>query len=286
MRPTMDELLGKVIFIAGGGRGIGRATALYAAARGAHVVVADNGAAPDGSGRDEGVAAQAAAEILAEGGQALGINVDVRDRDAFAAAVAQARAAFGALHAGFYCAGLSLEKALVRTSDRELEDLLDLHVRSAFRFVRELGRTLVDQRHGGSLLVCAGVEGLFGAAHRSAMAAASGAIIGFVRSSALELRRHGVRVNCLVPTARTRLTEELPLFASIRADSLTAEQVAPVATYLLSDASQGVLGETIGVAGDRIYALRSSETPGVYLDGPPATLARIAESFPQATRSA
>jgi NAD(P)-dependent dehydrogenase (short-subunit alcohol dehydrogenase family) len=282
----MDELRGKLVFIAGGARGIGRATAKYAAVYGARVVLMDNGAAPDGSGSDDGVAAQAAAEIVAAGGHALGICADVRDRQALAAALTRACDAFGPVHAGFYCAGLSLEKPLARTSDKDLEDLLDLHVRSAFRFVRDVGRLLIDQRQGGSLLVCAGVEGLFGAAQRSAMAAASGAVIGFVRSAALELRRHGIRVNCLVPTARTRLTEHLPLFASIRSDSLTAEHVAPVATYLLSSAAQGVLGETIGVAGDRIYAVRSSETPGVYLGEPSATLERIAEGFSRATRNA
>jgi NAD(P)-dependent dehydrogenase (short-subunit alcohol dehydrogenase family) len=105
------------------------------------------------------------------------------------------------------------------------------------------------------------------------------AVVGMVRAAASELRRQGVRVNCLVPTARTRLTEELPLFRTIRPDSLSAEHAAEVACFLLSDAALDVSGEVIGVAGGRTYAFRSGETPGLFEEGPAVPLGRLNDRF-------
>jgi hypothetical protein len=88
-----------------------------------------------------------------------------------------------------------------------------------------------------------------------------------------------------VPTARTRLTEELPLFQAIRRDSLTPEHVAQVAAHLLSDGARDVHGELIGVAGGRVYAFRMAETSGIYYDEGPMPLEELAGAFRQVTRS-
>jgi NAD(P)-dependent dehydrogenase (short-subunit alcohol dehydrogenase family) len=128
-------------------------------------------------------------------------------------------------------------------------------------------------------------SGFFGSAGQSALAMAAGGLIGFVKTAATELRRHKIRVNAVVPTARTRLTAQLPLFESIRSDSLTPEHVAQGICHLLSDAAQDVLGEVIGIAGGRIYAYRHAETSGAFLeDSAPPSLASIAAAWRDVSR--
>ena len=71
-------------------------------------------------------------------------------------------------------------------------------------------------------------------------------------------------MNVVAPVARTRLTERLPLFRGIDDDALLPEHVAPAAAYLLSDAAREVTGQVVGIAGDRVYAFVTEETPGCF----------------------
>ncbi|HEY6876546.1 MAG TPA: SDR family oxidoreductase, partial [Polyangiales bacterium] len=137
---------------------------------------------------------------------------------------------------------------------------------------------------GGSIALASSASGFFGSAGQSSLAIAAGGLAGFVRTAATELRRNKVRLNVVVPTARTRLTEQLPLFASIKADSLSPEHAAQGIVYLLTEAAADVQGEIIGVAGGRLYAFRHAETSGAYLEGNPPALTEIAASWRDVTR--
>jgi NAD(P)-dependent dehydrogenase (short-subunit alcohol dehydrogenase family) len=274
----------KVCIVVGGGRGIGRATALALAREGARVVIDDLGCAADGTGQDPDVAQQVLAEIRALGGEGLALSHDARESDAARRTVAAAKAAFGEIHGGFYCAGVVRDRPLLRMDDTDLDALLDVQARGAFRFTRDLARVLVEQRKGGSIVLSGSAAAFLGSQAQAGAAMAAGAIASFTRTAATELRRHNVRVNCVMPTARTRLTEHLPLFQSIRADSLTPEHAAQVVCHLLSDAAADVHGELLGVAGGRTYALRVSETSGAFREGAPASLAEIAGSWREVTR--
>jgi NAD(P)-dependent dehydrogenase (short-subunit alcohol dehydrogenase family) len=280
----MGVVDGKVFIVVGGARGIGRASALALAREGARLVLADNGCAPDGTGHDSSVVAECATEVRGLGAEVVTSDADVTAAGSAKALVELARASFGRVDGGFYSAGFVRERALVRMSDDDFDSVLEVHVRGAFRFTRELARALVDQREGGSIVLTASPSGFFGTALQASLAAASGAIASFTKTAALELRRQEVRVNTLVPTARTRLTQDLPLFQAIRPDSLTPEHVGQVVCHLLSDASRDVHGEIVGVAGGRVYALRMSETSGVYHDEGPVPLAELAGAFREVTR--
>jgi NAD(P)-dependent dehydrogenase (short-subunit alcohol dehydrogenase family) len=274
----------KVFLVVGGGRGIGRATAIALARGGAKVVLDDLGCAVDGTGHDPDVAPAVAAEISALGGEAIALSHDAAAPDAARRMIAAATEAFGPVHGGFYCAGIMRERPLLRMDDADLDALLNVHVRGAFRFTRELGRTLVEQRQGGSIVLSGAASGFFGSQGQAGAAAAGGALASFTRTAATELRRHHVRVNCLIPTARTRMTEQLPLFQSIRADSLTPEHVAQVVSFLLSDTAQDIHGELVGVAGGRVYTLRVTETSGSFKEGAPLAVEEIAASWREVTR--
>jgi NAD(P)-dependent dehydrogenase (short-subunit alcohol dehydrogenase family) len=273
---ALDE---KVVIVVGGGRGVGRATALALAREGARVVVQDPGVASDGSGHDPTVAQAVVEEIRARGGAALALDLSATRDGAAAASVEAALHTYGRVDGGLYAAGVMRERPMLRASDQDFDLLFDVHARGAFRFARELSKAMVEQKRGGSVLLCSGTSGFAGTPGQTALAASSMAVVGMVRAAASELRRQGVRINCLVPTARTRLTEELPLFRTIRPDSLSAEHAAEVACFLLSDGALDVSGEVIGVAGGRTYAFRSGETPGLFEEGPAVPLGRLNDRF-------
>lgn len=280
----MGALDHKAYVVVGGGRGIGRATALALAREGARVLLDDSGCAADGTGHDANVAISVADEICATGGDAVACTLDAARTDTARALVELALNKFGRVDGGFYSAGFVRERALVRMSDDDFDDLLDVHVRGAFRFTRELAKALIEQKRGGSIVLTSSAAGFFGASAQAGLAAAAGAVASLVKTAATELRRHGVRVNALIPTARTRLTENLPLFRSIRADSLTPEHAAQVVCHLLSDEASDVHGELVGVAGGRIYAFRVGETSGVYNEHGPMPLAELSGRFRDVTR--
>jgi NAD(P)-dependent dehydrogenase (short-subunit alcohol dehydrogenase family) len=280
----LSEFESKVGVIVGGGRGVGRASALALAALGAELLIVDVGGTVDGLGSDPAVGRAAADEVVASGGRARAIALDAALPEAAETIVRQAKEHFGRLDFGLYCAGFRHDRTLLRDTDAELDRVLATHLLAPIRFTRALAGELVAGRREGSVLLLTSAAAFAGTAGHSAHAAAAGGVVGFVRTAALELRRKGVRLNALIPTARTRLTEELPLFSSIRNDSLTSEHVAQVVCHVLSPATRDVNGEILGVAGGRIYGYRQSETSGAYLEGPPASLSAIAAAWRDVTK--
>ena len=100
----------------------------------------------------------------------------------------------------------------------------------------------------------------------------------------IELQKHRITVNALAPIAKTRLTEDLPMFQGIGPASMGPEHVAPVAVFLASDLGTDVCGETLGVAGGRVYAFRIRETTGAFVEGRTFTPEEIHAQWAQITR--
>ena len=285
-----DERLleGKVVVITGAGRGLGRAHAMACAAAGARVVVNDLGCDLEGKGADPSVAAAVVDAILEQGGEAIGSAVDVGGSAGVSQLFAQATEAYGAVHAVIGAAGLSVQRSVLKMEDDVLARILDVHVKGSFALVRAGARAMLDAGEPGSIVLHTGPVAMFGAARQSAMAAASAAVVGLVRSSAIELRRHPIRVNAIAPTARTRATEHLPLFQGIADGSMGPERVAPVGVFLASSKAAEVSGEVIGVAGSRLYLLQSRETPGWFGEAEakePPTAADIAAHWADLARA-
>lgn len=281
----MTEFLDKVAVVVGGASGVGLATARALAVAGSRLVIADLGCATDGTGHDPDVVSRAAQELQALGTEVLALPLDAAQPSAARELLEATIARFGRVDLGVYCAGFHHERALLRINDAELERVLAVHLFGPVRFAQELSRALIAAKTPGSIVLATSAAGFFGSAGHSAIAIAGGGLVGFVKTAATELRRHHIRVNALVPTARTRLTENLPLFATIRTDSLTPEHVAQGICHLLSTAAVDVHGDVIGVAGGRIYAFRHAETSGAFLEGDQLpTLPSIAASWRDVTR--
>lgn len=282
---TDEGLLdGRVIVVTGGGRGIGRAEALRCARAGARVVVVDKGCSVTGEGADPAVAEAVAAEIRSAGGHALACAEDI-GQGAGPERILRAALSFGRLDAVISAAGIAVEERLLHFDDRLLDRTLDTHVRGSFALLRAAGRQFIKQKSGGSVVLHAGPNAYLGAAKQTMPAVAAAATVALTRSAALELRKHGVRVNAIVPTALTRATEALPLFKGVAPEAMSPDYVASVALFLVSDLSREVTGEIVGVAGTRLYAFQSLETPGDFSVGEPPTAAGVAARWSEAMRA-
>jgi NAD(P)-dependent dehydrogenase (short-subunit alcohol dehydrogenase family) len=275
---------GRAILITGGGRGIGRAAATHLAAKGAKILIDDRGAELDGTGHDPMVAEDAAKAIVDAGGEAIATSVDVSTPGAAAELVSRTVERFGRIDGVVVAHGLKRERGIMHLTDDDLAFYLSNQVHAAFSLTQAAARAMIDAKQGGAIVHMTAPEAFFGSARRTLASAAAAAIAGLTRSVAVELRKHGIRVNAVAATARTRTTEELPMFKGVREGSMSPEHVAPVVTYLLSADASDVFGEVVGVAGGRLYGLRARETTGVFSEGRPFTEAEIAESFAEAMR--
>src|SRR5690348_6983757 len=226
------ELRDRAIVVVGGGRGIGRAHALACARAGAKVIIDDIGCDVHGAGSDPEIARAVATEIRDGGGFAIALEEDIGARGGPERLMERALRELGRIDGLIVAAGLVSDRTVMKMEDGELDRMLDVMVHGSFALLRTAGRAMIDAG-GGSIVLHAAPVAFFGAARQSALSAASGAIAGLVRGAAIELRKHKVRVNAIAPTARTRTTEDLPLFRGISPESMSAEHIAPLALFLI-----------------------------------------------------
>lgn len=261
-------LAGKVVLVTGAARGIGHAIAKLAAAEGARLAIVDAGLDAEGGSPDPSVVRAAAAAV---GGELEAFDDDVAAPGAIDAIVARTLERFGRLDGVVHAAGIWVDRSVLRTPTELVERAVSVQLGAAFSLVRVAGQAMVDRKEGGSIVLFSGPSAFFGARGHAAMGAAQAGVVALVRSAALELRRHRVRVNAVCPTARTRQTESLPTFAAIDEASMSPAHVAAVAVFLLSQLAEEVHGEAVGVAGARTYAIRPRETTGAFGGAKPST---------------
>jgi NAD(P)-dependent dehydrogenase (short-subunit alcohol dehydrogenase family) len=257
----MDLLKDRVAVVTGAGRGIGRATALAFAREGAKVVVNDAGWSPSGEPDGSGCAEQVVREIEAEGGTAI---VDERSVTTDAEAIiSHAVEAFGGLDVLVNNAGILGDATLERLTVEQWRAVIDVQLGGTFACIQAASRVMRRARRGAIVNTTgvAGMRGNFGQAH---VAAAAAGVFGLTRTASIELQRHGIRVNAVAPIAKTRLTENLPMFEQV--DTMRAEHVAPAHVFLASDLSQELTGMVLAVAGGKLSVFRVVESLGALKD--------------------
>jgi NAD(P)-dependent dehydrogenase (short-subunit alcohol dehydrogenase family) len=243
-----NQLDGRVVVVTGAGRGIGREHALLAAAEGAKVVVNDTGAAADGSGRDESIAAAVAAEITAAGGTAIASTDDVTTIEGAEKLLADTLEAFGEVHGLVNNAGILRDRMFVNMSEAEWDDVITGQLRGTFAPCRVFGAHWRDRSKAGddvkaSIVNVSSTSGLNGAVGQSNYGAAKAGIASLTQIIAQELSRYGVRANAITPVARTRMTENVPGIKELVAvpedpeafDVYHPANVSPVVAYLLTE---------------------------------------------------
>lgn len=257
-------LEGKTIAVTGGGRGIGRAVCLAAAAEGANVIVADYGVAADGSEPSSEVADGVVAEITAAGGTGMALAGDVSTMEGGEGIVTAALDTYGRIDGVVCVAGILRERMLFNMSEEEWDDVVRVHLKGTFTVFRAASAWM--RKNGGGSLVSftSGVWSL-GSTAQANYAAAKGGIVSLTYSAAAGLHRYGVRANAIAPVARTRMSANVPQALAEMGD---AEDVAPMVVYLLSDQASEVTGQVYSVVGGKIAVWdQPREVRAMYKDG-------------------
>ena len=262
-------LEGKNIAITGAGNGIGKATALMAAAEGANVVVADYGVAMDGSNPTSEVADAVVGEITEAGGTAIAVAGDVSKMEVGAEIVSACVDTWGSIDGAVCVAGNLREKMLFNMEEDDWDAVIAVHLKGHFTVYRHALAVMRKQETGGSILGF--TSGAFmGSTAQANYSAAKGGIVSLTKSTALTaaslmMRGSGpMSANCIAPVARTRMSENVPFGIEMG----VAEDVAPMAIYLLSDAARHLNGQIYTANGPRISVwsqaqeLRSMMAPG------------------------
>jgi len=275
----MRLLDGKSAVITGAGHGIGRATALLFAREGARVVVNDVGGSRAGDGGEHAAADAVVAEIRAAGGEAVASYDSVTTPEGARAIVATAVNAFGRIDALVNNAGILRDKTLLKLELANWNAVLDVHLTGTFLCMQAAAERMKEQG-GGRIVNTTSVSGLLGNFGQANYAAAKAGIYGLTRTGSIELQRYGISVNAVAPIAKTRMTEDLPMFAKI-ADTLSPEHVAPAHLFLASDRCGERTGIVLAVAGARMSVYKVVESAGRFKesDGGVWTADEIAEHF-------
>ena len=226
---------GKVAIVTGAGGGIGRAHALLFAREGARVVVNDRGGARDGSGADASPADRVVAEIAASvgGGKAVANHDDVATAAGAAGILRTAVDAFGRVDVLVNNAGILRDKTFLKVDEAMWDAVVDVHLKGTFLCSQAVARQLVAQGGGGRIVSTTSVSGMLGNFGQANYAAAKAGIYGLTRTMSIELQKHRITVNAIAPIAKTRMTEDLPMFQGV--DTLTAGHIAPAALFLGSE---------------------------------------------------
>ncbi|MCC6644493.1 MAG: SDR family NAD(P)-dependent oxidoreductase [Polyangiaceae bacterium] len=281
MTGSMD---GKVVVITGAGGGIGRAAALLFADEGARLVVNDLGADVDGTGADPSRAEEVAAAVRERGGLAVAHHGDVAVRADVEAMIGLAVREYGRVDALVNSAGILRDRTLLRQEDADWDAVVGVHLRGAFLCTQLAARQMISQGEGGRIVHTTSVAGLQGSFGQASYSAAKAGVYGLTRTAAIELQRHRITVNALAPIAKTRMTEDLPMFHG--KDSMTPEHVAPAAVFLGSPLAGDRTGFVLAVSGSRMYAYKLVEADGRFKEGGrPWTPAEIAEHWDSITRA-
>ena len=245
----MITLANQHIFIAGGSRGIGAATALLAARAGASVTI--------NYVQNQAAAQETADRIQEGGGRACIVQADVSQNTEAARAVQEAVQALGPLHGLVVSAGV-FEPAPIETMTPEFWDrTMNLNLRGTFLAVQACVPHLRAEG-GGSIVIYTSTAGQRGSDIYSAYATSKGAQILFMRSMAKELAPDKIRVNCVAPgwtntdmsreamdeIGRDSIAQSIPLGRIGR-----PEDPANAACFLLSDLAEFITGSTITVDG-------------------------------------
>jgi len=247
----MKVLDGKIAVVTGAGRGIGREIALDFARHGARVVVNDLGAAADGTGAAR-VADEVVAEIRKAGGEAVANYDSVATVAGGEAIFRTALDAFGALDVLVNNAGILRDRTIFKMDEADWDAVIAVHLKGHYCCTAPFARWIRDTgRRGCRIVNFSSVSGLFGNFGQSNYGAAKAGIAGFSRVLALELAKYECTVNTISPGAATRLT--IPLMEgrgdAVQDDDWTRgpEQIAPVVTWLASEAGKGFTGQILNV---------------------------------------
>ena len=265
---------GRVAIVTGAGGGLGREHALALARRGARVVVNDLGGARDGSGGSATAAESVVGEIEALGGEAIANAASVTDHAAVEAMVKAAMDKWGRIDILVNNAGVLRDKTFAKMELEDFRFVVDVHLMGAVNCTKAVWEIMRQQNYG-RIVMTTSSSGLYGNFGQANYGAAKMALVGLMQTLAIEGQKNDIRVNCLAPTAHTRMTEDLG--AALPLEHLGPELVSPGVLYLVSEnaPTRCILGAGAG-GFERAYVTLTQGIRAVGEDAPEQIEAQFA----------
>ncbi|RAV10355.1 short-chain dehydrogenase [Mycolicibacterium sp. GF69] len=278
----------KVVVVTGGGRGIGRGHALLLAAKGARVLVADNGAGIDGSPCATRPADAVVGEITQAGGRAVACSASVADEVGAQSVIDTAVEAFGRIDAVINNAGVHDPGLFETLSTDQIRGMLDVHYFGTLFVSRAAWPHLVEAGQG-RIVNTVSEAMLGGIPELTSYGAAKGAVWGLTRTLATEGATHGIRVNAIAPRAYTRMSasqgQQLAQLYGMSEDTMAEinagmppELCAPAAAFLAHQ-SCSLNGEVLLTGMGGVSRLAVVRTQGIWKQS--LTAEDIAENLDQ-----
>lgn len=288
-------LADKIAVVTGGGRGIGRAIALRLADEGATVVVNDNGARLDGTGKSRAPADSAVTAIRSRKGAAA---ADYSDASSYAVSkrlIEGVVERYGRMDILVNSFGAARPKLLTECAQEDLDLLIDVMLKGKLYCTQHAARQMVKQG-SGRIINLASSMGLVTMTRRVAYGAAQVGIIGFSNVAAIELGPYGVTVNTICPGATTsRLTDDAIRVARahlkhpiISATEISTAQhrpappddIATLTAYLCTDFAKEINGQVFHAAGSNIGLPELMRRPHEVWQAKPWTIEHLIKDVP------
>ena len=260
---VQQSIEGKVAIVTGAGGGIGQAIALAMAAAGARVVINDIGVSLHGEGGSQSPAMQTQARIQARGGEAV-INTDsVAEWDNAKRIVECAVDSFGQVDIVVNNAGILRDAIFHKMSPEEWLAVINVHLNGSF-FVSRAASEHFRKQGSGAFVHMTSTSGLIGNVGQANYSAAKLGIVGLSKTIAMDMRRFGVRSNCIAPFAWGRMTDSIPADTPEqkarveRLQQMTPDKNAPLAVFLASDQAQDVTGQVFASRNNELFLMSQS----------------------------
>ena len=242
----MLNLDGRIAFVTGASRGIGRAIAQRLSSQGAHVVAA---------ARAEN-ARSVVDEIAAAGGRAEALSLDVIEPGAAETAVAATLEKHGRIDVLVNNAGITRDQLMLRMKRDDWEAVIATNLTAAFTLTQAVLKPMIRQR-AGRIICISSVVGQSGNAGQANYAASKAGIIGFAKSVALEVASRGITVNVVAPgMIETDMTRVMAEHAREEWESRiplkrlgTPDDIASAVCFLASDEASYITGQVLAVNG-------------------------------------
>jgi len=241
----------KVALVTGASRGIGRSIAIALGQKGVKVAVNYAGS--------EGRAQEVVDSIKAAGSEAFAVQCDVSDIGAVQDMVQQVITTFGSMDILINNAGITKDNLIMRMKEADWDEVINTNLKGVFNTTKAATRPMMKQKQG-KIINIASIGGIIGNAGQANYVAAKSGVIGLTKTTARELASRNITVNAIAPGyIATEMTEDLP--EDVKASMLSQiplnrlgdpEDVAKVALFLVSDASDYMTGQIICVDGGMV----------------------------------
>ncbi|HEY8508130.1 MAG TPA: SDR family NAD(P)-dependent oxidoreductase, partial [Steroidobacteraceae bacterium] len=264
-RSELMSIEGRVAIVTGAGGGLGREHARFLARRGARVVVNDLA---------QEAADAVASEIVAAGGVAIACAGSVTDEAAVNSMVNRAVSEWGRVDILVNNAGILRDKSFGKMSLEDFRLIIEVHLMGSVICTRAVWERMREQRYG-RIVMTTSSSGLYGNFGQANYSAAKMGLVGLMQTLAIEGRKYNIRVNCLAPSAATRMTEGILTKASL--EKLDPALVSPV---LLALVGEDAPTRAIVCAGAGHFArAHVTLTQGRYIGGGDDAADRIIEQW-------